>query len=361
MSTPPAMPSRPQVLFAWRVPDTLRDHLRGALADDGTAELVVPDDVTEDALCARAATADAIVGWRVPEAVLRAAPRLRVLINPGAGVQAVVPVVRSVNAERARPIALVNGHGNAAFTAQGAVALLLALANRVVAHDRWLRAGRWRTGDAEGASRPLGGLTVGLLGYGMVNRHVHRYLAGFGARFAALRRHPERGDAPSSPRHGLPAGPLPTDVAWHGPGALGAFLDASDAVVVAAPLTDATRGLLGAPELARLGPRGLLVNVARGPIVDEAALYAALATGALGGAALDVWWDEQPGADEQGRRWPYDAARHPFHALDNVVLSPHRAASPYGDLGRWDEVIANVRRLARGAPLLNAVDLDAGY
>lgn len=358
---PDAAASRPRVLFAWRVADALRARLTRALADGGTAELVFPGDPTDERLMAAVVHADAIVGWRVPEAVLRAAPRLRVLINPGAGVQAVVPVLRAVNADRAEPIALVNGHGNAAFTAQGAVALLLALANRVVAHDRWLRAGRWRTGDAEGASVPLGGRTIGLLGYGAVNRRVHRLLAGFDARFLALRRHPERGDAPSAPRHGLPTGPPPTEVAWFGPDALDAFLDASDVVVAALPLTDATRGLLGAAELARIGPNGVLVNVARGAIVDEAALYAALATGALGGAALDVWWRDDPTPDGDGRRWPYDAARHPFHALDNVVLSPHRAASPYGDLGRWDEVIENVRRLAQGEELLNVVDLEAGY
>lgn len=360
MIDPPPPGNRPRVVLAWRVADALRAHLEAALGADGTAELIVPDDLSEAGLLAAAATAEAIVGWRVPEAVLLGAERLRVLINPGAGVQAVVPVVRAVNARREAPIALVNGHGNAAFTAQGAVALLLALANRVVAHDRWLRAGRWRTGDAEAPSVPLGGRTIGLLGYGAVNRHVHRFLAGFDARFIALRRHPERKAADERPRHGLPTG-LPTPSAWFGPDDLGAFLDAADTVVIALPLTDATRGLIGAAELARLGPRGLLVNVARGAIVDEAALYAALADGRLGGAALDVWWADDPAPDDAGRRWPYDAAAHPFHALDNVVLSPHRAASPYGDLGRWDEVIENVRRLARGEALLNVVDLTEGY
>jgi len=351
----------PRVVLAWSVPAALRAHLERALGADGTAELVFPTDLTEAGLSAAATTADAIVGWRVPEGVLRAAVGLRVLINPGAGVQAVVPLVRAVNADRARPLALVNGHGNAAFTAQGAVALLLALANRVVAHDRWLRDGRWRTGDAEAPSLPLGGRTVGLLGYGAVNRRVHGFLAGFDARFLVLHRRPGLDADQEVVRHGLPGGPPPTPVAWFGPADLAAFLAAADVVVLALPLTEQTRGLIDAEGLARLGPHGLLVNVARGAIVDEGALYAALASGALGGAALDVWWDDAPTPDARGRRWPYDAARHPFHALDNVVLSPHRAASPYDDLGRWDEVVANVRRLARGQPLLNVVDLEAGY
>lgn len=355
-----ARAGRPRVLFAWEVPPALRTRLEARIGARCAAELVFLDAQDEEALLAAAPGADAIVGWRVPRAVLEAAGRLRVLINPGAGVQHIAPLLAEVNRDRDRPIALVNGHGNAELTAQGGVALLLALANRVPPHDRWLREGAWRKGDADAASIPLRGRTLGLLGYGAVARHAHRMLAGFRMPVHALRRGGGE-DEPERPRYGLEEIGAPPPERVYGPAELPAFLDSVDTLLLALPLTAETEGLIGAAELARLGPDGLLVNIARGPVIDEAALYAALAEGRLAGAALDTWWEYRPEPDEAGRRWPYDAGHHPFHELDNTVLSPHRAASPFSDLDRWDEVVENVLRLAEGRPLLNRVDLAAGY
>ena len=79
----------------------------------------------------------------------------------------------------------------------------------------------------------------------------------------------------------------------------------------------------------------------------------------IAGAAIDVWYDYRPEQDETGRKYPYD---HPFHELDNVVLSPHRGASPMDDLHRWNEVIENISRYSRGrTDFLNQVDLERGY
>ena len=94
-------------------------------------------------------------------------------------------------------------------------------------------------------------------------------------------------------------------------------------------------------------------------MVAEDALYDALARGRIAGAAIDVWYDYKPEPDEDGRRFPF---HHPFQRLENVILSPHRGASPMSDLGRWDEVITNLRRLTDGRrDLLNVVDLERGY
>jgi phosphoglycerate dehydrogenase-like enzyme len=152
---------------------------------------------------------------------------------------------------------------------------------------------------------------------------------------------------------------MPTPAEVFGPADLDAFLDACDTLMIAVPQTEETEGLLGARELARLGPDGLLVNVARGAVIDETALYEALRDQRIRGAAIDVWYDYQPEADDQERRFPFS---QPFHALDNILLSPHRAASPFSDLQRWDEVIDNLRRVADGREdFLNQVDLDRGY
>ncbi|MCB9176262.1 MAG: hypothetical protein H6648_03815 [Caldilineae bacterium] len=354
------------MLFLFAPRPELRDYLRAGLADRPDVRLDFPPEATPEALLARAPEADVMVGWRPTRQLLDAAPRLRLVINPGVGVQHLVPLFRAIEAERSGagrsagpgsagasgasigvPV-LANGHGNTDFVAQHTVALLLALTNRILPHHAWMADGRWRTGDAEVASIPLRDRRIGLLGYGAIGSKVHRLLAAFGARFAILRREPSRTDAQ-----------LPTPAEVFGMAELPRFLDAIDVLIVAVPQTEATTGMIAAPELERLAPRGLLVNVARGPIVDEDALYEALAAGHLAGAALDVWYDEQPAADAAGRRYPF---HRPFHRLPNVVLSPHRAASPLDDLPRWAEVIDNIRRVADGRDdLRNVVDLKRGY
>ncbi len=108
-----------------------------------------------------------------------------------------------------------------------------------------------------------------------------------------------------------------------------------------------------------MGSDGLLVNVSRGRVIDEESLFCALRDELIAGAAIDVWYDYDPSPDEEGRKYPFS---FPFHTLENVILSPHRAASPLDDLHRWDEVIENTRRFAVGhKQLINIVDLTEGY
>jgi phosphoglycerate dehydrogenase-like enzyme len=149
--------------------------------------------------------------------------------------------------------------------------------------------------------------------------------------------------------------------AVHPPEALHSLLPGADALVIALPLTPETEGLIGREELALLPPKAVLVNVGRGPIVDEEALYKALCDGTLHAAGLDVWYN-YPEDDASRSNTPPSA--HPFHGLDNVVMSPHRAGT-----GGAEEI--EQRRMAHLARLLNAaaageempnrVDLDVGY
>jgi phosphoglycerate dehydrogenase-like enzyme len=104
-----------------------------------------------------------------------------------------------------------------------------------------------------------------------------------------------------------------------------------------------------------------LVNIARGAIINEEALYNALKNNVIAGAALDVWYNYHPEVDND-KKYPYDSEKFPFHELDNVILSPHRAASPHDDLKRWDEVIENISRFAEGEKdFINVVDIEKGY
>ncbi|MHA1260395.1 MAG: NAD(P)-dependent oxidoreductase [Candidatus Heimdallarchaeaceae archaeon] len=242
----------------------------------------------------------------------------------------------------------MNGHGNSYFTAQHAVALLLSLTNKILLHHNWMKNGRWRTNDRDAVSIPLRNRTIGLLGYGAVNQKVHKFLSGFEVDFAILRKNWEKQKIP-----------LPTTATKYSLDGLHRFLKDIDILIIALPLTSQTEGLIGDKELNLLGKNGLLVNVGRGKVLDERSLFEYLQKKKIAGAAIDVWYDYQPEPDEKGRSFPYT---YPFHELENIILSPHRGASPFSDLKRWDEQIENIKRFAEGRKdFLNKVNLEDGY
>lgn len=341
------------MLFVIDAPPELRRHLAQQLADSAQIKLVFPESLDEGRLVKLAPQADVIVGWRVSAEVLAAAEQLKQYVFAGVGAQSIIKQIREVNDARvshgAAPITLVKCVANTYATAQHAVALLLALANKVTLHHGWMAAGQWRRGDDFAESITLRGRNIGLLGYGEVNRKVHRFLSGFDVRFAVLRRsrHQETEWLPTL------ADAFSTDQ-------LERFLEVVDVLFIGVPLTSLTTGMIGRAELERLGPSGLLVNVARGGVVDEAELYKALRNKTISGAAIDVWYDYRPEPDKQRRKYPY-RREHPFHELDNVVLSPHRAASPVFALERWNEVAEHLRRFATGKDAQQVIDLAREY
>ena len=188
----------------------------------------------------------------------------------------------------------------------------------------------------------LAGKTVGCVGYGHIGQAVAVRARAFGMRVMAIAGRPR------------PLEPAPD---WlGGPGELAHLLERSDFVVIACPLTEATQGLIGRAELARMRPDAVLINVARGPIVDEDALFAALRERRIGGAVLDTWY-RYPRAGDPSLR----PSRHPFHELETVVMTPHCSGWTEGLMTRRFGVIAdNLERLATGQPLLNQVHPAVG-
>jgi phosphoglycerate dehydrogenase-like enzyme len=150
-----------------------------------------------------------------------------------------------------------------------------------------------------------------------------------------------------------------TDATIHPPSALPDLLPRTNVLIICLPLTPETEGLVGKAELAALQPHAILVNVGRGPVVDENALYEALVDGTLHGAGLDVWFNYP--SDEAARAHT-PAASVPLHELDNVVMSPHRAGLTRDtDRLRMTHLAELLNHAARGEPLPNRLDLERGY
>lgn len=243
--------------------------------------------------------------------VIAAAPRLRLIQQPAAGTEWI-----DRPAAAARDIPICNAPGtNHVAVAEAAVFLLLALARRAPLAARAFAARQ--IGVPLGIE--LAGKTLGVIGMGRAGTAVAERARGLGMTVIDI----GRGATPAERT---------------------ALFAASDAITIHCPLTPETRGMLDAAAFAAMRPGVLVVNVARGGVIDRAALAAALAQGRLGGVGLDVHWDEPPD--------PAD----PFYSDPRVVALPHIGGSTVEAFGRIaDVVLDNLRRLARGEPLRHRV------
>ncbi|KQC14040.1 MAG: hypothetical protein APR63_06370 [Desulfuromonas sp. SDB] len=330
------------VLFIWTPRSDLKKYIVDNLSDQDNVNLIIPDKTDPETLMKLAPHAQVMVGWKPFPQLLEKARQLKLFINPGAGVQHLISLFQQVNLKR--KVILTNCHGNAYFTAQHGVALLLALTNKIILHHKLMIQGKWRSGDQQGASIPLKYRKIGLLRFGAVNQKIHRFLSGYDNSWFVLKRKWDKQKYPFK---------------TFTPSQLKLFLRSIDILFIAIPQTRYTINLISKPELELLGTDSLLVNISRGSIVNEADLYYSLKNNKIKGAAIDVWYDYKPEPDTEQRKYPYS---FPFHQLPNIVLSPHRGASPFDNLERWNDVIENIRRFAdRQSELLNIVDLDQGY
>lgn len=309
------------------------------------ARLAPSVEVTSGADLPSPADFDILVAGRPSREHLAASPNLRAVIIPFAGPP---ESTRRLLAEFPH-LAVHNLHHNSVQTAEMALALLLAAARFIVPADQRLRQGDWTLRHDPAPIAILHSKTALILGYGAVGQHVGRVCQALGMRVLAVRR--------------TASSPDPAGVAAQigGPEQLPELLPEADALIITLPLTEATRGLIGAEELALLPEGALLVNVGRGPVVDEAALYDGLARGRPAAAGLDVWYVYPDTAEDRTHTLP---SRFPFHELDNVVMSPHSGGafgSAYTERLRMEHLAALLNAAAAGQPMPNRIDLAVGY
>jgi phosphoglycerate dehydrogenase-like enzyme len=313
--------------FAARFADAVRKRLSLPL------EVIVDD---EDSIVSQLADVEALVSMGFSARMAEAAPRLRLLQVPGAGLD-------RIDRKALRPgTHLANAHGHEAGIAEYVVGAMIAHSRSFARLDAKLRQGLWESQFAIGSPAPplwpeLTGKTLGILGFGHIGRAIARRAIAFDMQVCAIRQHAQT--------------ETPTGLLFvGGPERLDDVLRLADYLAITLSLSSATCRLIDDRALQLMKPTAFLINVARAEIVDEAALYRALACGQLAGAAIDVWYCYPTSAK------PTRPASQPFHELGNVLMTPHISGWTDGmQNARVNLIAENIMRTAQKEMPLNVI------
>jgi len=320
---------RPKVLYFAHGNQPLYDLLRET-APPGLEVMTLEHGTVEERL-ARLAETDVLIqgGHRLERKFIEAAPNLRLVHHQGVGYHDTVDV--EALRERQIPLCIAPG-GTSIGVSEHALMLMLATCKRLPYLDSELRQGRWHANTLRAESRQIHGMTIGIVGLGRIGKEVARHLMGFGVSLL----YTDILEMPAEIERELKVTRTSLDE----------LLARSDIVTLHVPLTPDTRHLINDATLARMKAGAILINCARGPVVEEAALVKALESGHLGGAGLDVFEIEPP------------AHPTPFARFRNVVLTPHNSPGTRDAMRlKFSDIFANIERFYRGEPLENRVPL----
>ena len=314
----------------WHAPAWIRERLQQEFPDHQFLQLQNYDRVPEEI-----ADTDVFIGWSLRAQQFANAGKLRWIHSPAAAVhQLMYPELIQSN------VVLTNSTGiHGPVVAEHAIGVLLALAKRLPqamqyqAKHEWSQDQLWKEWPRP---REVAGATVAVIGMGGIGREFTTRAKAMGMKVLAVRENPGKG-------------PEGAD-AVYGSEQINEVLPQADYVLLCTPVTPATTGIINAARLSKMKSDAYLINVARGPLIDEPALLDALQKRNIAGAALDVFNEE-----------PLPASS-PFWSLDNVLITPHTAAVTDRLWERHYRLIAdNMKRFLAGKPLLNEVDKSRGY
>jgi phosphoglycerate dehydrogenase-like enzyme len=314
----------------WHAPSWIRERLQQKFPDQHFLQLQNYDRVPGEI-----ADTDVFIGWSLRPEQFVAAKKLRWIHSPAAAVhQLMYPeLIKS-------SVALTNSTGiHGAVVAEHAIAVLLALAKRLPQAMQYKAKHQWSQDQLwHGSPRPreVADSTVLVMGMGSIGREFTARAKALGMKVLAVRENPTKG--------------LSGADEVYSPEQIDELLPQADYVLLCAPVTPATTAIMNAARLSKMKPDAYLINVARGPLIEETALLEALQHRRIGGAALDVF-NEEP--------LPPDS---PFWSLDNLLITPHTAAVTER---LWERhyrlIVDNMKRFLAGQPLLNEVDKGRGY
>lgn len=302
------------------------------LVGPGAEVASLPELLESEADRSAYAAADAIIGVKFDE-TLPVPAGLRLFHVPGAGYDAVKLDLLPPDAS------VCNCFGHEQAIAEYVMSALLARNIPLADADARLREGDWAywAGSPERVHGEIAGKTIGLLGFGHIGKAIARRAKAFEMQVHVAN------------RSAVPQGEL-VDRAFT-LDQLAEFWGSADYIVVSVPMSPETAGIVGAAAFAAMRSDAVIVNVGRGPTIDEAALYSALKEGAIGGAIIDTWY-RYPGPQESAVL----PSNLPFHELSNVLMTPHMSGWTSGTIRRRQQVMAdNIKRCFTGEKLVNLV------
>jgi len=314
----------------WHAPTWLRDRLQSAFPDFQFLQFENYDRVAGEI-----ADTDVFIGWSLRPEQYIAAKKLRWIHSPAAAVhQLMYPEL-----VRSNVIVTNSSNVHGPVVAEHAISVLLALAKRLPQAMHYQREKKWAQTllwNESPRPREVSGATVVVVGVGGIGSAFIHHARHFGMHVIAVRESVSKGKGEADEVVSL------SD--------LDKVLPRADYILLCTPVTPATTGMINESRLNRMKPDAYIINVGRGPLIDEAALLHALQTKRIAGAALDVFVEEPLPAES------------PLWSLDNLLITPHTAAVTERLWDRHSELIVeNLRRLLAGQPLLNVVDKSKGY
>jgi phosphoglycerate dehydrogenase-like enzyme len=314
----------------WHAPAWIRERLQQDFPGHQFVQLQnydrVPQEITDT---------DVFIGWSLRPEQFVAAKKLRWIHSPAAAVhQLMFPELIHSS------VLLTNSTGiHGPVVAEHAIAVLLAMAKRLPQAMQYQARREWSQDQLwHGQPRPreVADATVAVVGMGGIGREFTTRAKALGMKVIAVRENPAKGTGGADE--------------VHGPNEIDQVLPRADYVLLCTPVTPATTGIMNAARLSKMKPDAYLINVARGPLIDESGLLDALRSRRIAGAALDVFVEEPLPADS------------PFWTLDNLLITPHTAAVTER---LWERhcrlIVENLKRFLAGQPLLNQVDKGRGY
>ena len=283
------------------------------------------------------ADADVYIGTDFDAEMGAAATQIKAILLAAAGYDRIEPSAVP------QGVVVANSYHHEAPIAEWVMAVAVVLDHNLFASERSFRNGDWSAWPSRhGSYRELYGRTFGIIGYGAIGKRVARLANAFDMKVIAAGRRAET--AKEAEADGVEYD--------SGSEAMDRVLSESDFVLVSTSLIDVTLGLIGEREIGLMREDAYLINPARGHIVDEKALYDALVSNSIAGAAIDTWYEYPVSSDDQPR-----PSKYPFWELDNIIMTPHHSGATFGTRDRRAETVAaNIDRLARGEKLVNVLD-----
>ena len=313
------------------------DNLR-ELTDEDISITVIPPDEKEKAV-ESAEEFDAVIGARIPRKFLEKASNLEFFIIPFAG----IPVQDKDNLSDFPDLKVINSHFNKKYVSELAWALLLASTKKLCPIHNKMKKGDWTPRYEHEWGLGLEGNELLILGYGEIGKRIAKVGKAFDMEVKAVKKTPGEDDTVDR---------LGTNEDLHD------LLPKADFIIVTLPLTDETEGYLGKDEFDLMKDGVHIVNVGRGPVIDEEAFYKALESGKVAGAGIDTWWIYPPDEESRSDTLP---SNYPIHEFDNVVFSPHRGSHVKDREDKRMKDLANILNSLNKSEIVNLVDVEEGY